>query len=54
LVNQEGLDKVEGMLKRAEANGVETLLGGKRADVGKGFFFDSPGCPPAGLSGQGL
>ncbi|HEY2401575.1 MAG TPA: aldehyde dehydrogenase [Steroidobacteraceae bacterium] len=40
LVNQEGLDKVEGMLKRAEANGVETLLGGKRADVGKGFFFE--------------
>jgi lactaldehyde dehydrogenase/glycolaldehyde dehydrogenase len=40
LVNQEGLDKVEGMLKRAAANGVETLLGGRRADVGKGFFFE--------------
>jgi lactaldehyde dehydrogenase / glycolaldehyde dehydrogenase len=39
LVNQEGLDKIEGMLKRAAANGVETLLGGHRADVGNGFFF---------------
>jgi len=40
LVNQEGLDKVEGMLQRAKASGVETLIGGRRADIGKGFFFE--------------
>jgi len=41
LVNQEGLDKVEGILRRAKASGVETLIGGTRATaVGKGFFFE--------------
>lgn len=39
LVNQEGFDKVAGMLARAKAAGVETIVGGERADVGKGFFF---------------
>jgi lactaldehyde dehydrogenase/glycolaldehyde dehydrogenase len=40
LVNQEGFDKVAGILQRAKAAGVETLLGGNRAPVGKGYFFE--------------
>jgi lactaldehyde dehydrogenase/glycolaldehyde dehydrogenase len=40
LVNQEGLDKVAAMVKRAQADGAETIVGGKVADLGRGYHFE--------------
>jgi len=40
LVNQEGLDKVAAMVKRAQADGADTIVGGKVADLGRGYHFE--------------
>ena len=39
LVNQKALDKVSGYMDVAKSEGVNILIGGERADLGKGFFF---------------
>ncbi len=39
LVNQKALDKVSGYLDVARGEGVQVLLGGGRADLPRGFFF---------------
>lgn len=39
LVNQKALDKVSGYMDVARQDGVRVLIGGERADTGKGFFF---------------
>lgn len=39
LVNQKALDKVAGYMDVARQEGVEIAVGGQRADLGKGFFF---------------
>lgn len=40
LVNQKALDKVSGYMDVAREDGVDIVLGGKRADTDKGFFFE--------------
>lgn len=39
LINQKALDKVAGYIGVAREEGVNVLVGGERADMGKGFFF---------------
>ncbi|TVR19066.1 MAG: aldehyde dehydrogenase family protein [Anaerolineaceae bacterium] len=39
LVNQKAMDKVSGYMDVAREEGVRVLIGGARADLGKGFFF---------------
>lgn len=39
LVNQRALDKVSGYMDVARGEGVQVLLGGERADMARGFFF---------------
>ncbi len=39
LVNQKALDKVSGYMEVARQDGVRVLIGGERADMDKGFFF---------------
>jgi lactaldehyde dehydrogenase/glycolaldehyde dehydrogenase len=40
LINKAGLDKVASMVSRAQAAGVETIVGGKVADLGRGYHFE--------------
>lgn len=40
LVNQKALDKVSSYMDVAAEEGVKVLAGGKRAEVGKGYFFE--------------
>jgi len=40
LVNQKALDKVSSYMDVAREDGVDIVLGGKRADKDKGFFFE--------------
>jgi lactaldehyde dehydrogenase / glycolaldehyde dehydrogenase len=40
LVNKEGLDKVDSMVSRAKSAGVAVIVGGNRADRGKGYYFE--------------
>jgi len=40
LVNQQALDKVSGYMDVARSEGVNILVGGEPADLGKGFFFE--------------
>lgn len=40
LINQQGLDKVAGMVDRARAAGAEVVTGGKPADLGQGFHYE--------------
>jgi lactaldehyde dehydrogenase / glycolaldehyde dehydrogenase len=40
LINQEGLRKVEGMVSRATGEGATVVTGGRRADLGKGWFYE--------------
>ena len=39
LVNQKALTKVSGYMDVAKTDGAKILIGGKRADIAKGFFF---------------
>jgi len=39
LVNQKAMDKVSGYMEVAKSDGVNILVGGQKADMGKGFFF---------------
>lgn len=39
LVNQKALDKVSSYMDVAKSEGVHILVGGRRADLGRGFFF---------------
>ena len=39
-INQEGLSKVEGMVSRATGEGATVVTGGRRADLGKGWFYE--------------
>ena len=40
LVSKDQLDKVEGMVERAKADGVEVLTGGRRPDTPTGYFYE--------------
>jgi lactaldehyde dehydrogenase / glycolaldehyde dehydrogenase len=40
LINQEGLNKVEGMVSRATNEGATVVTGGRRGDRGKGWFYE--------------
>jgi lactaldehyde dehydrogenase / glycolaldehyde dehydrogenase len=40
LINQEGLSKVESMVSRAKREGASVVTGGRRADLGKGWFYE--------------
>ena len=40
LINQEGLSKVESMVSRAKGEGASVVTGGRRADLGKGWFYE--------------
>ncbi|NDJ85687.1 MAG: aldehyde dehydrogenase family protein, partial [Chloroflexi bacterium] len=40
LVNQKAMDKVSGYVDVARGEGVKIPVGGNRADLGKGFFFE--------------
>lgn len=40
LVNQNALDKVSGYMSVAQQDGVDIVLGGKRADKDRGYFFE--------------
>src|SRR5215470_8425968 len=39
LINQEGLSKVEGMVSRATKDGATVVTGGRRGDIGKGWYY---------------
>jgi aldehyde dehydrogenase (NAD+) len=39
LVNQKAMDKVSGYMDVARGEGVRILIGGERADLGQGYFF---------------
>lgn len=40
LVNQKALDKVSGYMDIARQDGVDIVVGGKRAEIERGFFFE--------------
>jgi len=40
LVNQAGLDKVSALVEQAKRDGARVVLGGKPADLGKGFHYE--------------
>ena len=40
LINQEGLSKVEGLVSRAKKDGATVVTGGRRGDLGKGWFYE--------------
>ena len=40
LVNQAGLDKVAAMVEQARSDGARIVVGGKRADLGRGFHYE--------------
>ena len=40
LVSKQQLEQVEASVRQAQADGAEVVLGGKRADRGKGFYFE--------------
>lgn len=40
LVNQKALDKVAGYMEVAKSEGVDIVIGGKKAEMDKGFFFE--------------
>jgi lactaldehyde dehydrogenase/glycolaldehyde dehydrogenase len=40
IINKAGLDKIASMVSRAQAAGVETIVGGKVADLGRGYHFE--------------
>jgi len=40
LVNQAGLDKVSALVEQAKRDGARVILGGKPADLGKGFHYE--------------
>ena len=39
LINQEGLSKVDGMVSRATKDGATVVTGGRRGDLGKGWYY---------------
>lgn len=40
LINQAGLDKVAAMVEQARSDGAHVVVGGKRAELGRGFHYE--------------